>query len=80
MKTPNYSQWYPITDTPNLSGYYAIRRIDKTRVEVVRAYPNAWHVFTYRNGEMADECRRMTSSNCTLSEAKSFANRILEAK
>jgi hypothetical protein len=62
-----YSQWYPITNTPNLYGYYAIRHSDKTRVEIVRCYQGEWTIFTYRNGEMTDECRNRPWEGRTLS-------------
>jgi hypothetical protein len=52
-----HSQWYPIENTLNLHGFYAVRHSDKTRVEVVRCYAGDWAIFTYRNGEMTNECR-----------------------
>jgi hypothetical protein len=72
-----HSQWYPIENTPNLHGFYAVRHSDKTRVEVVRCYQGEWTIFTYRNGQMTDECRKAVSANATFPEVKRYANRIL---
>lgn len=74
-----YSQWYPIEDTPNLYGWYAVRHSDKTRVEIVRCYQGEWSIFTCRNGEMTDEyrdgiCKR---AGFSFSRAKHHATAIL---
>jgi hypothetical protein len=75
------NRWIPIeSNACNIHGYYRVRYPDGLRVEVVRCYAGEWAIFTYRNGEMTDECRNPSCDRLAYQTALHRARLILQGR